>query len=505
MGALMEQLGFDSPERWAWALRARETPPGATNFNVIMRNFDPVDYMPTPYVNGSRYTYNIVDGITISDALESPADPEATLYSFTSVADNLLGAGEYYTYLTRDDIGGLRYSYDTNNLNYEVFAPNTQITAPDFSSITLLTNLDLFSFSSATLTNNAAALLALFPDLIISPGFPVPFVTNEARLVGVVLTNSRAPWSDPFTTNQIFVPIFTTNAAVRFIYQFENVITNYFSPTTTILRIEQGLVKEPWSTPFNPIFRSNATTEIVPIPSGAFIIIPTNIGQFNFSGISNPVVTVVTNVLFSTNVVENGIPRLVQITEQVLVTNYVFGVFPFAVQDASAISFLRGGVGKINFQRLTNAVFTGTNWLHTNVFTATYITNAFGIPQLVTNTFSRVGLLPDVLFGAEDLGTLPPLAAPVTYLRDVGWNNNSGLNTSLTNQGGPGTIFGPDAIIFNRLGPTFLNTFPQTLEEQNSQWLRWGSFDGSTNPPIVYPKDVTLEDVQILINGGLVP
>ena len=507
MGTIAEQLGMGSPERWTWALRGREIPQGGpTNYLVIMRNFDPVTYMPTRYVNGSRYTYFITDGDTISDAVEIPADPESTVYSFTSVANIIdgpaaIGAGEFYTYLTRDDIGGLRYMYDPVNLNWEGFAPGTQITAPDFTSITLITNLDLFSFSSATLTNAPAALLTLFPDLIISPGFPLPFVTNQVQLVGVVLTNSRAPWDDPFSTNQVFVPIFSTNPAVRFIYQFENVITNYFTPTTTIRRVETGLVREPWSTPSNPIYRSNVTTEVVPIPSGAFIIIPTNIGQFNFTGISNPVVTIVTNVLFSTNVVENGIPRLVQISEQVLVTNFVYGVYPFAVQPAPQ-SVLRGGVGKINLQRLTNAVFTGTNFFHTNTYTATYYTNG----TLITNVFSIINNQPDILFAAADLGIVVPAAAPVVIRRDSGWTSNADLNSSVPNQGGPGNIFGPNTVIFSKIGPTFHNDAIFNITEETSfPFLFWGSFDGSTNPPVVYPKDITLEDVSALINGGLTP
>lgn len=509
MGTIAEQLGLASPERWTWALRAREIPQGGpTNYMVIMRNFDPVTYMPTRYVNGSRYTYFVTDGNTISDAVELPADPESTVYSFTSVASIMDGGqipipapGEFYTYLTRDDIGGLRYMYDANNLNWEGFAPGTQITAPDFTSITLITNLDLFSFSSATLTNAPAALLTLFPDLIIQPGFPIPFVTNEVQLVGVVLTNSRAPWSDPFSTNQVFVPIFSTNPAVRFIYQFENVITNYFTPTTTIRRVEQGLIREPWSTPQNPIYRSNVTTEIVPIPSGAFIIIPTNIGQFNFTGISNPVVTIVTNVLFSTNIVENGIPRLVQISEQVLVTNFVYGVYPFSVQPAPD-SVLRGGVGKINLQRLTNAIFTGTNFFHTNTYTATYYTNG----TLITNVFSRVNTLPDILFAAADLGIVTPAAAPVIIRRGIQRVSNADRNSGVANQGGPGNNFGANQVVFSKVGPSFHNDAPFNVTEEDSfPFFSWGSFDGSTNPPVVYPKDVTLEDVEVLINGGLAP
>jgi hypothetical protein len=53
------------------------------------------------------------------------------------------------------------------------------------------------------------------------------------------------------------------------------------------------------------------------------------------------------------------------------------------------------------------------------------------------------------------------------------------------------------------------NTLPGTANEATArnfgEGFVWGSFDGSTNPPIVFPRDITLEDVSLLINGGVIP
>jgi len=53
----------------------------------------------------------------MADAVEFPIDPLSD--TFTAVADGALAPGAFYTGLTRDDAGGLRYLLTTNNINYE--------------------------------------------------------------------------------------------------------------------------------------------------------------------------------------------------------------------------------------------------------------------------------------------------------------------------------------------------------------------------------------------------
>jgi hypothetical protein len=134
LGAMMEEMGLASPERYVWCLRDRVTftNPDHTNYTVIKRNFDPVTLAPSSFVNGTLYTYSIAEfkDPDWSDAVEVQVDP--LQYGFTAVAssvDGLFGGGlefgEYFTGLTRDDMGGLKRLFNTNLYHVETLLPGT--------------------------------------------------------------------------------------------------------------------------------------------------------------------------------------------------------------------------------------------------------------------------------------------------------------------------------------------------------------------------------------------
>ena len=141
LGLLMEEMGLASPERYVWALRDRRVINDIPRYTVIKRNFDPITWAPSSYVNGVLYTYAIVVISTQPgwDAVEVPVDPLA--FGFSAVASDIdslittsanggssgpgLGFGEFYAGLTRDDVGGLRYLYRPNNYNVEDLIPGT--------------------------------------------------------------------------------------------------------------------------------------------------------------------------------------------------------------------------------------------------------------------------------------------------------------------------------------------------------------------------------------------
>jgi len=137
LGIMMEQLGFTSPDRYVWTLRDK-TPvaPGIFRYTVIKRNFDPVTWSPSSYVNDVLYTYYIGEFAgppPFADAVEVPVDPLA--YSYRAVASTvglwggIPASGEYFTGLTRDDVGGWRYLYGASgrwlNPNIENLLPDT--------------------------------------------------------------------------------------------------------------------------------------------------------------------------------------------------------------------------------------------------------------------------------------------------------------------------------------------------------------------------------------------
>lgn len=127
LGALVEEMGLASSERYTWCLRdRRDIGGGVIQYLVIKRNFDPVTWTHSSFVNGTLYTYGIFEFVSPdwADALEFPVDPAAIGFtSVSSAADGLvsgfLNFGDFFTGLTRDDVGGLRYLYRPLNYNTE--------------------------------------------------------------------------------------------------------------------------------------------------------------------------------------------------------------------------------------------------------------------------------------------------------------------------------------------------------------------------------------------------
>ena len=133
MNMMLADFGLTNPEYYMWAVRDRVLPAGATcpayQWIIIMRNFDPVSWSPSSYVNGALYTYTWV--LSCSPAPDStypaPVQVDPTAFGFSAVAGGLLGArppGQYFSGFSRDDIGGLRYIYNSKNYNFESLPPN---------------------------------------------------------------------------------------------------------------------------------------------------------------------------------------------------------------------------------------------------------------------------------------------------------------------------------------------------------------------------------------------
>lgn len=132
---VLEQLGLASAERWVFTLRSRVVINDIPLYTTVKRNFDPITLQPSSYVNGTLYSYQIQFFANPDrwEAVEFAVDPIAP--SVTSVAGGVLAAAEgtsdtrgvgvlinpglFYTGLTRDDVGGLRYLYRSSNLNVE--------------------------------------------------------------------------------------------------------------------------------------------------------------------------------------------------------------------------------------------------------------------------------------------------------------------------------------------------------------------------------------------------
>ena len=82
----------------------------------------------------------------------------------------------------------------------------------------------------------------------------------------------------------------------------------------------------------------------------------------------------------------------------------------------------------------------------------------------------------------------------------VARNVNFNVNNAYLNLAGPGTIEPPTRISLTKVGQQFINERidPTRFLDELTQLreFTWGSFDGTTNAPIVYPNGVSIEDLE---------
>lgn len=518
---LVERLGLTDPERFTWTLRNRALPPGASCpdyvYTVIKRNFDPVTLTPSSYVNGNLYTYQIVElcpAVDQADAVELLVDPSADYASAVatpkmSVADTFF-YGYFYNSLTRDDVGGLRYLYSANNRNIEN-AGNDTFTFVTNPVPQLLVTSNLTLLAEAALTNDAPTLTGLFPGLTI--------IGTSNYFTNVYTTNyypyfTNYPW-DPVGTPAHLA--FTTNisGSVQTLYQhsFGNLFTVKYGangwqlvpmitvPTSgrakvTVQNTTVGTTNFPWAPVGSISIVTNTTsaTYYTNIVSGDYVLLPTNLCAVsilyaqltNIVAYTNPIASA-TNFLANTNVAGTTLT----------LTQNVINYFPqhfFVVQPVDCIQSnvtLRAGIEKINFVRRDYDSLFNRYWTPiTNIYNVTAITNNVAVSEVV----ERIVTFPDIVFSAADLVTAPdawPIIIP-TVARLAPTYDTNGVPPG-SGELGPGTIVGPGGpdipmFTFNKVGPIFENIGPFFIDEKtaNLDYI-WASFDGTTNPPIIYP------------------
>jgi len=218
-----------------------------------------------------------------------------------------------------------------------------------------------------------------------------------------------------------------------------------------------------------------------------------------------------TNVTFGFGSRAGWIP-LTAVTNQIGVTNTVI------LTGTNATNLIinvgpRGGRNKLRFQRvffdsLIGSTFTPITNEYTDVTIGSNLT-------MVVQPLQRGILLPDFVFVAEDLGLVNNLLPVFSRRTDTsGWTDNDALNgfDEVDNSSGPGIIqptvrisFSNQLPYFENIGSTsaFLDGFPG--EDTAFYSGMWGSFDGSTNAPIIYPFNETLSLAELrrrILHGG---
>jgi hypothetical protein len=548
MGLLTQELGLFEPSRWVWALNSRVVLPGPPpcpanmQYSIYQFNFTPFPdgtdtYPTTTYVNGTLYSYFIFEACTgpnpLADAVEVPVDIDSQPYSavadFTSLWYTGLPVGGFYTTLTLDDVAGLKYLYNTNNFNNE--ASGARVT--EFitnNPPTFIQTQDLGLFAAQARTNSAAALAALYPGLVITSTtnfFGLGITTNITEIlvsspldpVGVLPSHAR------FSTN------YTTNVVSFFDHTFGNIVTNTFSSHGIIGVLTLGLVNPNPFAPVGtlPLVTTNNTLIARPLPVagvfGDFFILPTNVCGAQILSNLLTTVTATTNPPTTTapaltNAAITFVPGSITFT-----TNHTLAYIPITCPVDSVGE--RGGVDRVIFIRRDFDDITGRNWSPvTNDYTLVEHDEANRVYNL--RHFQRRVPRPDILFSTANFASIgTPFGTTIGYTNSVDGvtnfvvlsENGIGATIEITlgsgydqagrdaNKAGPGTIIDPPILstilIFNRIDPDFLNLsatstnsflFPSELTQQ--KFAAWGSFDGTTNAPVVYPNGTSLTELE---------
>jgi hypothetical protein len=413
--ALAELFGFmglGNPENSAFQVE----------FGVVaLRNWDPVTYGPTKYVNGSLLSWVVMGG----NALPFPIDITKPVRTLAGTSDNRnprLAEGKYLVAPTRDDIGGYKYLYRKDNFNIEGLPPFTYqmvTNQPDLTNPAIF-SVDLRWFSKESTTNTPAS----FKNFVLTNQWWGPVYTNlniPPLLVLKTNVNWEMGWTTnvtPYLTNFPWTPVgqpatlvYLTNKYRTFQpsydYIFGNVITNIHVP-----REESKVLYRSWEvTPNAPLWSvigsvpttTNYTTTILndDFPHGEIIILPTtNVVGYHFTEMQFEEVNTLTNLLTGTNNLANpggalpgqggglgaggaAVTNFVGVMEDEVwqSTNHAYLAYPIVLQTNA---LLMGGIDKINYVRMQGDSLVTTN------YSISRFLDEYKFPDLEKQTFTYV-------------------------------------------------------------------------------------------------------------------
>jgi hypothetical protein len=544
---LVEQMGLAEPERYTWTLADREviSPPGCPFGNfylVLQRNYDTVDQPLTgpqtgnlfsPYVNNILYTYSILEDCgthgPLWTAITVPYSTDTTIPEYTAVAANDyeggsisglggLQVGGFYTGLTEDDAAGLRYLMSSNSYAEESPASGSLLEATNFNLVPLETS-DLGALLLYAQTNPPAALLTQFPNLVIN-SFSNYYTIVSNPIVFSYFTNypGSSVGSPP-----VFV-VGTNGYALalqtNYVYTFDNLVIVHYH-TNTVAKVVTTSLAELNGAPAGTGIYTNTTTKnitLTNVPSGDYYLLPPNSCGFDIAKtlVSNYLAGTTTNVIATATNATTGFVG----TESIVTyfTNNWYEYYACNLQTSSPAYYQ--GIQHIQFVRVDADVDSLTGiWVDsggnpitvTNTYTMVLSSNL----QAVTRTFQRIVTQPDILI------TAAPDNQPNTFNGTVTRNIFFEIGNILNEESGPGVIDGQSAISFNEVGNAWwngpfsdTNTFLVGTGSDVNQTtgipsLLWASFDGTTNPPVIYPTSLTASELEsqmlITISPSAVP
>jgi len=437
LAQLFSFMGLGSPEDSAFQLEF----PG----DVALRNWDPISYGPSKYVNGSLLSWVVLGG---TNALPFPIDvtrPVRTLAGSALNGNTRLAEGKYLVAPTRDDIGGYRYLYRKDNFNIEGLPPFTYQMVTNQPNLTnpAIFSVDLRWFSKESKTNTPAT----FKQFVLTNHWWGPVYTN-LNIPPLLVLKTNVSWSmgwttnvTPYLTNFPWTPVgqpptlvYLTNKYRTFKpsydYIFGNVITNIHVPTEdskVLYRSWEVVPKAPlWSVVGSVPTTTNYTTTVLndDFPHGEIIILPTtNVVGYHFTEMQFEEVNTLTNVLTAINNLANpggavagqggglgaggtAITNFVGVMEDEVwqSTNHAYLAYPIVLQTNA---LLMGGIDKIRYVRVQ-----GDSLVTTNYSPGRFL-KQYKFPDLEKQTFTYV--IPNSAAGLTN-AALPSFQYEVDYV-----------------------------------------------------------------------------------------
>lgn len=298
--------------------------------------------------------------------------------------------------------------------------------------------------------------------------------TNVVEAAYEIVANSIIGQQEVDVVTRTFVP--------RFTYTFGSNFIQFPSADQTVLNREfQGID----GIPFPPVL----TRVPSPYPIGAGIIIDpeTAVLDTNFVIITPGLST--NTLLFYTNAANGSF----LVREQIVVTNsLVVAANPVQIVGAGGLA-QRPGVDVVQFVEFNHRgnFLQQPDIIATNYYDSFTITNGVRYPQ----RFRRVGG-PDIIFAAGDTGPSTVSYPTLMTRSQINWNPDPAPTFTPR----PGTIGPVSTITYSKIRPSEWNQWPGDWST-GAPVSTWGSFDGTTTPPIVYPQDITLQDLENFVLG----
>ena len=185
---------------------AGSTGPCDLDYIVLQRNFDPISYSPSSYVNGTFLTYQIGcdPTVPVTDAMEQSVKVGAPPFSAVATRE-ALQLGGYYLRITRDDMGGLRYLYRHNRyINEGLDANITVNTNASFGGASPYTSISL---TTTNITSNAVggAFSGLFGGVEKITFVKTPYDSTLGTAFTPITYNYTIPWATNGTLQSLQV------------------------------------------------------------------------------------------------------------------------------------------------------------------------------------------------------------------------------------------------------------------------------------------------------------